>query len=501
MRVGLSSRRASSAIVLCVTALGALLSPSFIVRGDDRLAAPAAPGTAAPGADVAPVPPARGPADLINRARQAARDRSLTTAPATRSDEVAGAAARPAEVPAAPGGAPDSVAVANGPAPDPHAGMRNHTNPHAMPRATSVEQADLELPIGTVRVQVIDADDRPVAGTEVRLGVLGSDGERSEKHARTGADGYVAFEGLAVGERQAYRVTVPHEGARYGSSPFRLPPRGGFAVTIRRLPVTRDDARVVLYLGATSIELRDERIAVVQQARLVNLDTRTYVFPEGGRLVRLPTGFTAFQAQESMGDQRVRQSAGEGLRVEGSIPPGEATLLWGFDLPIESAEMRFAMEIPWRTFAYRVIADAPPGLRLSVEQMPEPWLHEEGGRRFFVTELQRKVGEPSLARVRVVLTGIPGPGPLRWIAAALALVMLAAAGVVAFRRSPATAPRTASVEARRGEILARAAELDTLRRAGEIGPEHHAEESARLVDALARLLAEQDAAHATCPAS
>lgn len=247
----------------------------------------------------------------------------------------------------------------------PDAGRAAHGgNPHGAPPPISVERENPELATGTIRVQVVDESDQPVGGAEVRIGVLESDGQRSEQTSRTGADGSTAFAGLAVGEKQAYRVTVPHAGARYGSTPFRLPQRGGFEVTVRRLPVTRDDAHVVLYLGVTSVELKDERVTVVQHARLVNLDLRTYVFPDKGLLVRLPKGFTAFQTQESMGDQRIRQVASEGIRIEGSIPSGEATLLWGFDLPIEGTAMSFTTEVPWKTFAYRVIADAAPGMEL-----------------------------------------------------------------------------------------------------------------------------------------
>lgn len=509
-----------------VACVGTLVLLASWARADAPTGATEPAGTSVPRAAAPAEAPPRGPADLINRAREQARKRSLTDAPATRPGDVGSG---PAPTPPTPEGAAPNAAASQAPkadapaghappdepgagaatapgasdphagvatdAPDPHAGaVANAMNPHGMPRPISVEQDNPALPAGTLRVRVVDGDDRPVTGADVRIGILGSEGARTEKTARTDAEGHATFAELAVGERQAYRVTVPHQGARYGSMPFRLPPRGGIDVVVRRLPVTHDDAHVVLYLGATSIELKDERLSIVQQARLVNLDTHTYVFPEGGRLVRLPTGFTAFQVQDSMGDQRVRQSAGEGLRVEGSIPPGEATLLWGFDLPIHGSEMRFTLEVPWRAFAYRVIADAAPGLTLSVDPMPEPWLHEDGGKRFFVTELQRKVGEPPLSRVRIALMGIPGPGPWRWIAAALALVVLVAGAVLARRRAPDRAARTASADARRREILARAVELEALRRAGEIGPEHHAEQSAMLVDALAAVLAEEESA-------
>jgi hypothetical protein len=249
----------------------------------------------------------------------------------------------------------------------------------------------------------------------------------------------------------------------------------------------------VLYLGATSIELKDDRIHVVQQTRLLNLGGATYVFPEDGALVRLPDGFMAVQIQDAMSDQRVVEAKGEGLRVHGSLPPGEATVLWGFDLPLTDTQMRFAIDIPWLTFAYRVIADAPVGLSLSVEEMPEPMLHSEGGRRFLVTEMQRKVGDPPFKRLEIALDGIPGPGPGRWIAAALALLVIGAGVTWARRTAPVTPGRLPdhAFAAQRAAVLARARELQAQHAAGEVGPQYHAEQMALLTDELAALLFEE----------
>jgi hypothetical protein len=366
------------------------------------------------------------------------------------------------------------------------------------------ERADTALPTGTIRVSVRAPDGAPARDTEVSLGVMASDSSRSTQTARTAQDGVAVFSGLATGERQAYRVNVPYRGAKYSSNPFRLPPRGGYQVEIRQLPVTRDERLVVLYLGATSIELKDERIHVVQQTRLLNLGGATYVFPEDGALVRLPEGFMAVQIQDAMSDQRVVEAPGVGVRVHGSLPPGETTMLWGFDLPLSDTQMRFAIDIPWLTFAYRVIADAPVGLSLAVEDMPEPVLHAEGGRRFLVTEMTRKVGDPPFKRLVLTLDGIPGPGPGRWIAAALALIAIGA-GVMLSRRTPpqpSVSVHDDVLATRHGELFARARELHALRAAGEVGPEYHAEQMALLTDELAALLFEQaELARASAPAA
>jgi hypothetical protein len=247
---------------------------------------------------------------------------------------------------------------------------------------------------------------------------------------------------------------------------------------------------VVLYVGATSIELKDERLKVVQQARLLNLGADTYVFPDQGTLVRLPEGFMAVQTEETMGDQRIEQ-AGEGLRVRGSLPPGEVTLLWGFDLPFSGTEARFTIEVPWLTFAYRVIADAPEGMSLAVEGMPEPQLHEDGGRRFLVTEVQRKVGDTPFRTVQVTLRGIPGPGPGRFIAVGLALFVIAGGVVIARRQTPQGASTAQDLARRKQELLARAKQAATEHAAGETGPQYHEQRLRALEDELSALLLEE----------
>ena len=310
----------------------------------------------------------------------------------------------------------------------PQAANPHAANPHAMQRPLSEAQANRELPKGRIRVRVLDEHEQPIGATAVRVGILNSDASRDAKDGRTDASGYATFDGLAIGDKQAYRVSVDHEGARYSSTPFRLGMDAGYDVVLRRLPVTHDDKRVVLYVGATSIELRDERLKITQQARVLNVGEQTYAFPEGGRVLRLPKGFTALQTDETMGDQRLSE-APEGLRIEGSLPPGEVTLLWGFDLPIEDSTMRIDLQMPFKTFAYRVLAEAPQGMTLRVDGMPEPMEHEHEGRRLLVTEMQRRVGETPLTQLSVVVTGIPGPR------------LSAAAAARKAASQPATVPR------------------------------------------------------------
>lgn len=373
---------------------------------------------------------------------------------------------------------------------DPHGGAGER-------RPMNEERADKSVPPGSIRVRVLDPVDQPVPNAEIVLGIMHPDSTRESKPARTGQDGTFTYSGLQTGDQRAYRVNVPFSGAKYSSSPFRLPADSGFDVMVRRLPVTTDERMVVLYVGATSLELKDDRIKVVQQARLLNLGNETYVFPKGGTLVKLPTGYLAVQTQESMGDQRVADDKKDGVRVEGSLPPGETTLLWGFDMPLAGDSSSFEIGLPWVTFAYRVIADAPEGLKLAVFDMPEPFVQRDGGRSFLITEMQRRVGEEPFKSLKITLTGIPGPGPERFIALGLALGITLAGGMVARRKPLGTTAKTGGSQAQPAqsaapELLARVRALQAERDAGDIGPEYYSEQLSTLVDELAVRLYEAD---------
>jgi hypothetical protein len=318
---------------------------------------------------------------------------------------------------------------------------------------------------------------------------------RTQQPGKTNAEGVALFDKLATGDKQAYRVNVLYQGAKYSSMPFRLPTDQGFDVVIRRLDTTSDTRDLVLYVGATSLELKDERLKIVQQARIVNIGTKTYVFPEQGTLVKLPPDVLAFQAEEIMTDQHMREEKGQGVRITGSVPPGEVTLTWGFDVPQTDTEASFAFDLPWVTFAYRVLADAAPGMQLEVEGMPPAELHEDGGRRFYVTEVVKRAGEQPLKTVRIKLKGIPGPGPLRFIAVGLALLVIALGAIVARKSLGAKQDKSVllgDLQSEKERLLERARELEAEHARGEIGPEFHKSALHELEEQLSGVLYEQD---------
>lgn len=445
--------------------------------------------------------PPKGPADIIKRATQARQKPALlpdgkpaeAAQPAEAAKPAGEKAAQPTAADAKPR-LPEGHPTTDGPAPvgnDPHA--HSEGAPPLERRALSEAQPSDAVAVGSIRVKVFDAREQPVPGATLQLGTMSQDSGRTTTPGKTGPDGTYVFSNL-VGDKIAYRVNVLHQGAKYSSTPFRLPPDRGFDVIVRQLDTTKDAREVVLYVGATSVELKDERLRIVQQARLVNIGAKTYVFPEEGTLLRFPKDAMAFQAEEVMTDQHMREAKGEGMRITGSLPPGEVTLTWGFDVPQSETTAEFTFDLPWVTFAYRVLADAAPGMTLQVDDMPAPETHEDRGRRLLVTEVVKRVGEAPLRSVHIKIAGIPGPGPLRFIAVGLALCVLAL-GFVVTRQGAAAASGGAAtahdLQVEEDRLLARARELEAEHTRGEIGPEFHKSAISELEEQLSGVLYEK----------
>jgi hypothetical protein len=353
---------------------------------------------------------------------------------------------------------------------------------------------DQSIPAGTVRVSVIDENGQPVAGQVVSLGIMAQGDQRSSQELLTDEAGHVEYTGLAIGTSQAYRVNVVYRGAKTSSSPFQLPPHAGYDIRVVRLPTTRSDESILQLLHRTFLELQDQRMHVVHQVQLVNLAREIYVFPDEGRLVRLPEGFTAFQFQAVMTDQRVDEDD-EGLRIRGSLPPGRVNLVWAYDVPIDGTEVDLSVPVAFpRTFAVRVEAEIPDGVDLDVRGLPSPETHEVDGHRLVITEQQRSPEDPELRAVEISVRGIPGPGPYRWIAVGAALVLAFMGFMFLTQRGGADKAVTASGRTRRKkDLLDRAAEIERMFEENEIGPKYRKREMDAIVQELASVLREDEA--------
>lgn len=366
----------------------------------------------------------------------------------------------------------------------------------APPNVASGSESDA-VPAGSIRVTVVDEHDTPVPDASVALGIMRQGGDRERTPSTTGADGVSTYSSLPTGTGQAYRVNVMFEGATYSSTPFQLPPTRGYDVLVHRLPTTHDERVLLLVIGQTFVEIHEERLHIIEEMQLSNLGESTYVFPSEGIVIDLPEGFVAFQTQPVMTDQRIEEVSGEGVALHGSLPPGRVTLAFAFDLPIRGRDMAFEVALPIRPYIYRVIVDAPQGLRLDVDGMPHAIRFEDQGRSLLGTEIQREPSDARITHLVVSLHGVPGPGPLRWIALGIALVLVLGGVFTASRTADTRKLEPAAVfTARRRALLEDLRLLEAEHEAGEIGPSYRQSQRSAIVRSLAALLHEEDRAKA-----
>ncbi|MEM9069427.1 MAG: carboxypeptidase-like regulatory domain-containing protein [Myxococcota bacterium] len=363
--------------------------------------------------------------------------------------------------------------------------------------AIATAEADPSIPPGTIRVRVITPSGAPVPGADIRFGIMKSDGSRDSVMGRTGPNGVLDQRDLPTGSGQAYRVNVPYQGATYSSTPFRLEPNRGHRVEIRRLPVTRSQQTLIQSLGQTMLEYRNERVHITQQAQLINLGGETIVLADDSAAMELPHGFTAFQSQQAMSDQRIVPND-RGFVLRGSIPPGRTTLVWAYDIPLTGEEIHFSHEMPFRTYAYRVMSDQMTGMELQVDGFPEAEEHAgHQGRPLLVTQIERSPDDEPFRRLSVTVAGIPGPGPLRWLALGGAFVLLCFGFLLATRGGDRAGALARARAARQDELLDEASEVEELFHANDIGPQYRERRLREIVDELASLIRLNEATEAS----
>lgn len=367
---------------------------------------------------------------------------------------------------------------------DPHAALAPPTLPTAEPAE--------DLLKGTIDIQVLDPRGQPYPGAEIVLGVMASMGTRTEQRAKTAADGHYRFEGLAIGTQQAYRVNVLYGDAKFSTTPFRLPEESGYRVRVPLRATTQNDSMVFQVIGQTVVELRDDRLHITQQSRLANAGENVFVLPKEGVLVPLPEGFTAFNWQDQMTDQRGEVVADTGFRLRGSLPPGSVTLAWSFDLPRAGASAKIPVTLPFRTFSYRIISEAPEGLSMRASEFPAAERVQDEGKQLLFTQIQRTPNEPKLETFSIKLDGIPGPGPGRWIASGLAIFAVLFGLSRAFQGGSDSEDRKNTLEAQKHGLLAQAKVVTDEHAQGEIGPEYKAERMEEIVTELALVLRDEE---------
>ena len=344
-------------------------------------------------------------------------------------------------------------------------------------------------------MRLVDGQGGPLAQRPLRLGILrqsiAQGDTREQRSATTDEQGVARFSGLAGGSSLSYRVTTESSGASYSSTPFTLPREMGQSVVLHVYPVSSDIRQVLIGMRSIlHIEPRDDVFQFEAMFQIFNIGRVTWLPADAG--MELPPGFKAFNAQEGMNDARFTAS-GDGVKLEGSFPPGERDAAFRFQTPSDNQETAtFRLTLPPHVAEIRVSASAAPGMTLRVDGFDSAQSGTtEEGQRVLVTGRQLMRGQSEMRELVITLGGLPTPGPGRWIAVALALGLVSA-GVVSARASRGSRGRPRALAA---EDVARARDLlleeivllERARRREAIGPKSYENARRMLVDGLARL--------------
>ncbi|MEO6602845.1 MAG: carboxypeptidase-like regulatory domain-containing protein [Polyangiaceae bacterium] len=370
----------------------------------------------------------------------------------------------------------------------------------SMGSAGNDQQADVNesvagLEPGSITATIVDDRGVPIAGQQVRLGILFqkiAEGEaRSEKFANADAEGTVHFTGLTRGSDNTYRVTVQAGSASYQTAPFNLRQDMGQRVILHVYPSTSQIEQAQIGMrGYLYVETRDDVFQCEAMFRVFNVGQITWVPKDV--VMQLPKGFKAFKAPEGMTDVRFEQVDGVGARLKGTFSPGQNEASFRFQLPKGTDDtLTFRMTLPPHVAEMRVIAEASSTMNLEVEgfQPPVPAANNNG-QRVLVSVKQLLRHDEELKEFVATLSGIPTPGPGRWFAIAIALC-LCIGGVFAANGAfdDASGGKDLAADKKRARelLLRELVALEAARRAERIGPRSYEQSRSALIDAIARL--------------
>lgn len=361
-------------------------------------------------------------------------------------------------------------------------------------------QPDDGVPADCVHASVSSTEGDSLAQQSLRLGTLHRDGRREGRSAASDASGTARWCGLSTGQAQAYRISYQTGAARVSSRPFRLDGESGMRVTAVVLESDVDERAILLARAETSIEFRENRAHVSERWRLSNLAPTLFLLPEKGKAIDLPEGVINFESQQGMGDQRVRAEDST-LLVSGSIPPGSVELTWSYDLRQSGESFSLQRDLPFRLYQQRVVVAASEGMALSVDGAPPAMRQDFPQGSALVAEVVRRPTDPPVRELRLTITGIPGPGPARWLAVLGALSIVVLILATAWRRpvgdslnrraqptssdSEDTADSSSATEAHTAAILGLLRGLEEDRARQDVGEGFYARRRRELIDALA----------------
>ncbi len=420
--------------------------------------------------------------------RAAARDAGSVTqptrAPVAERDE-------PESEPSDPEALPPGHPSVDGSNPHAHAAGAE-AMPGTFQPPEDTESEDISLPPGSISIELRDADDKPVPGETINLGILinsiAKGDSRKHMQATTDNRGRAGFSGLDTASNIAYRVSSGYRGGSFAASPFQFQQGKAMHVVLHVYPVARDIKDALIVCEETvAAEMRDDRVHIEEVLTIYNLG-RTAWQPDDVRMP-LPDGYTAFSSQATMSDQGVDDSGGS-AKLRGTFPPGRHSLDFRWQIPWSGdKDVDFDVGLPPHVAIARVMMPAMADLKLIADGFPAAEVrHDAQGQTFLVTERRLKPDDAKLDSLSIGIHDLPTPGPGRLLASLLAACGVGLGLVFASSKRVSSADHEAPGAAR-AALLEDLAGLERAHAAGEVGPRTYERARRELIDALARTLA------------
>jgi hypothetical protein len=384
--------------------------------------------------------------------------------------------------------------------------MPTANSPHGARRPGPRITPAADLPGGQIEVRLNSKDFKNIENQEVTLLVSKQSIERgnadSKLTARTDDRGVARFDGQSTETDHIYDVQVAVGAARYSSGQFQF--KTGDSGLRVLVPIyesqTNLDNMLLLTRTLIAVVPQDNMFVIDVLLRIENYGEISWL-PENV-VIRLPDGFKALTVREPNADGHFEPAGDEGVKLAGTLSPGQHDLMFRFHLPTEGrSDVTFKYPTNLNTGMVRVILESSPTMHLALPGFPEPeeTRSQEGQRRLVAG--RDFVGEkvPAPPEIEVKISGIPTPPAGRSVAVGLAAA-IALAGIaqsVGRRRAatPARADRAEEDRERASELLLE--ELISLEQAfqqGSIGRKTHEQAKRQLLEAFARLRSDPEAA-------
>jgi hypothetical protein len=352
-------------------------------------------------------------------------------------------------------------------------------------------QPDPSLALGTVVVQVVDAQENPVQKAEVELTTHYQsieEGDSDNTAVKTpNAAGEAVFSELSTGLRMSYSVRVKSNGGHYEIPSFRLG-KTGQRLVVHVYPSTSDLKQAFVgFRGLTYIQMREDTFHVNMMYRVINMSDHTFLPKDV--TISLPSAAEAVDVQTKVGDAGFVQQ-GQKVRLVGTFPPGHKDLQFSFQIEnTNESELSFEVGAVPHLAEQRVLVEEIPGMELYVPgfgavnstQGPDD-------KSVLFAQKAMEPGQAPLGQVRIELSGLPTVGPGRWLAVAVALCFAVGGLLVTFlRRGQNSQELSEQKELARSVLLNEMQLLEVAKAKEKIGPRTYEQTKREILLALARL--------------